>query len=164
MDEERNGTPILTMLLRAFATTFSWSILAMCITGMLIARLFPGAGHMPTFFDFDGAGIPFTGIIQMAVFSLIMASFATLIFCERFFAKMRFLWRAVFLCLATLVTCSVFVVLFGWFPVHSPRAWLTFVLATVLCFSLSFALVRLKHKLEGKRYDRLLANYKARRN
>ena len=161
MDEERSEASIPTMLLRAFATTFSWSILAMCVVGMLNVRYSPGTGHL---FDFDGAGIPFTSILQIAGFSLVMAFFAVLLFSRRFFASMRYFLRAFFLCLATLVTCSVFVLLFEWFPTYNPRAWFTFVLATVLCFSFSFALVRIKHKLEGKKYDRLLANYKAGRH
>jgi len=164
MDEERNETPILTALLRAFTTTFTWAILAMCVVGMLNVRYSSEARrYMPAFFDFGGAGMPFASILQIAGFSLVMAFFAELFFSERFFAKMRFFWRGFFLCVATLLTCSVFAVIFGWFPVHSPRSWIVFALATVFCFALSFALLLAKRKLEGRRYDRLLANYKARR-
>jgi len=163
MDDERNETSILTMLLRAFATTFSWAILAMCVVGILNVRYSPGARYLTAFFDFDGAGLPFASILQIAGFSLVMAFFVVLLFWERFFARIRHFWRVFFLCLATLLTCSVFVVTFGWFPTGNPMSWVGFVLATVLCFSLSFALLRLKRKLEGKKYDRLLANYKARR-
>jgi len=164
MDEERNETSILTALLRAFTTTFTWAILAMCVVGMLNVRYSSEARiHMTAFFDFGGAGMPFASILQIAGFSLVMAFFAVLLFSERFFPGIRYFWRSFFLCLATLLTCSVFAVIFGWFPVYYPRSWVWFVLATVFCFSLSFALLRLKHKLEGRKYDKLLANYKARR-
>jgi len=163
MDEEKNETSFLTMLLRAFATTFSWAILAMCVVGMLNVRYSPATRYVPAFFDFDGAGIPFASILQIAGFSLVMAFFVVLLFSERFFPKMRYFWRTLFLCLATLLTCSVFVLIFGWFPADNIRSWLGFVPATISCFALSFALLRLKHKLEGRKYDRLLANYKARR-
>jgi len=162
MDDEKNEAPILSMLLRSFAATFTWATLAMCAVGMLAARRLPAeAAFMPVFFD--SGGMPFAFVLQLAGFSLVMSFFAVLLFSERFFARMRYFWRAFFLCLATLAVCSAFSMAFGWFPVGYLRSWIVFALATVSCFALSFALLQAKRKLEGKKYDRLLANYKARR-
>jgi Na+/melibiose symporter-like transporter len=101
-------------------------------------------------------------ILQLAGFSLIMAVWYLLLFSERFFMKMWFVWRFLFLVLATLLTASVFAVIFKWFPADSLQSWTSFILSTVICFVISTALTLLKLKIKGKKYNALLANYKAR--
>jgi hypothetical protein len=53
---------------------------------------------------------------------------------------------------------------FAWIVVDDIRGWIGLVLSTVICFSISIGLTLLKFKLERKKYDKLLANYKARKN
>jgi hypothetical protein len=59
-----------------------------------------------------------------------------------------------------LFTSSIFVVIFKWLPNNNLFSWLGFIFSTIFCFAVSFILTLLKMKLEGKRYDKLLANYK----
>ena len=70
----------------------------------------------------------------------------------------------VLLLLATLLTFSVFAIVFKWFAIDDIGAWLGFVLSTIICFSISLVLTLLKFKMERKKYDRLLTNYKASKN
>jgi hypothetical protein len=44
------------------------------------------------------------------------------------------------------------------------QAWIGFVLPTCICFVISSALMILKTKLAGKKYDKLLSDYKTRRH
>jgi hypothetical protein len=78
--------------------------------------------------------------------------------------KTPFLFRGFLLLLVTLVTTSIFALVFNWFPSNDIRAWLGFVLCTIGCFTVSFALMLLKLKLEGKKDTKLLEDYKVRRN
>jgi ABC-type multidrug transport system permease subunit len=133
----------------------------MSIAGMLVNRHDPEAGEESALFALAG-GLPYNVILQIAGFALILAIISVLLFSEHFQTKIRFFLRGLLLLLATLLTTSVFVVIFKWFSPYSIQSWLGFVLCTVICFAISFALTVFKLKLEGKKYDKLLAEYKRR--
>jgi hypothetical protein len=164
MDEEQNSKPLIAELLRFFATIFSLSILAISLVGMWFSRYAPNEQNLPGLFLLDKKGLSFDTILQIAIFAAVLAAVTALLFSGRLFGKLRFLWRVFFLLLATLITFSFFALVFKWFPIDDPRTWINFIVCTLICFTLSFCLSLLKLKLEGKKYDRLLANYKARRS
>jgi uncharacterized BrkB/YihY/UPF0761 family membrane protein len=85
-----------------------------------------------------------------------------LLFSEHIQMKIRFIFRGCLLLVVTLVTTSIFAVIFKWFPNDNIQGWIAFVLCTIVCFAVCFALTSLKLKLEGKRYTKLLTGYKER--
>ena len=163
MNDERDEAALGTKLLRNFATIFTFSVLAMIIAGMLIAAYAPDAKVKSTIYTLGGAGLTFSTLLQITGFSFILAVFVILIFSDRYFKKLRFLQRTFIFLPASLFTLSIFAIIFKWFPIDEPLAWLGFVITTIFCASVSMGLTLLKLKLESKKYDRLLANYKARR-
>jgi len=116
---------------------------------------------MSTLFSFN-SGLQYGTILQTAGFSLIIAFFSVLLFSEHIQMKIRFLSRGFLLLLVTLLTTSIFAVIFKWFPSNNIQGWIGFVLCTIGCFVFSFTLTSLKLKLEGKKYTKLLAGYKER--
>jgi hypothetical protein len=160
MGEEKIPS-LVTELLRRFGIIFLLTILAVSFAGILVNRHDSEAGGESAFFAL-GVGLTYNVIFQIAAFSLIMAIFSVLLFSEYFQIKIRFLLRGLLLLLATLITTSVFAVIFKWFSPHSVPAWIGFVLCTVICFAVSFFLTFLKLKLESKKYGKLLAEYKVR--
>ena len=163
MSDDRNETGLGTMVLRNFATIFTFSVLAMIIAGMLIAITAPDAKDQSTIFALGGAGLSYSTLLQITGFSLILAIFVIGIFSERFIKKLRFLQRALIFLPVSLLTLSIFAVIFRWFPAEDPSAWLGFLLTTVFCASVSIGLTMIKLKLESRKFGRLLANYKTRR-
>ena len=177
MDEDRDEAAFAVKLLRNFGTIFTFSVLAMIFAGMLTARYASYMRDMSTLFALGKAGLSFNTLLQIAAFSLVLAFFAAIIFSERIFGKIwlsekwfiklrpinaRFLQRSVLLLLASMLTLSVFAATFKWFAIKDPLSWLKFLLSTFVCFSASIGLTLLKQKLESKKYDRLLASFKAR--
>jgi drug/metabolite transporter (DMT)-like permease len=162
MGEEKNGFLVIMALLRYFAVIFTMTILAISLAGILSARHAPITQEVPTLYISGGAGLYCNTILQLAGFAFILAAFVALLFSDRFFSGVHFPVRILLLLLATLVIFSIFSIIFKWFPTDDPKAWLAFVLSAVVCSAISFGLTLLKFKMEGKKYDRLLANYKAR--
>ena len=160
MDEEYKK-PIISELLRFFASIFTPAILVMSLTSMLVGRYASEAQDVSTLFALDGAGMPFSTIFQIVGFSFVLSVVAMMLFSERFSSKIRFIWRILMMLLATLLTFSIFTIIFKWFPINEPLAWLGLILCTIVCFILSFGLTLLKLRLEGKNYEKLLAKYKA---
>lgn len=165
MSEKRNDASAITRLLRLFATIFTMTILSMGFSGMFLARHFYASDALSHggIFGYDWSGLSFGSIVQVAGLSLALSFFAILLFSERFSAKVRFLPRAFLLYLATMFSVSIFAVAFGWFPLDNFITWISSALMTLVAFSIALALATLNSKQEAKRYNRLLANYKARR-
>ena len=162
MDDEKKEAPLFSELLRKFATIFTMSVLAISFVGSLLARYAPAAQDISNMFVSGETGFPYVVILQISGFSLVVAAFSVVLISGRFIKGMR-LWLRIFLLfLSALLTFSFFAVVFKWFPAEDPLAWLGFVLCTVVCFVLSLCLSLLKFRLEGRKYDKLLANYKAR--
>ena len=163
MDNEMDRMPLIVELLRTFATIFTMTVLAMTLAGMLLANYSHDAQEVAALFVF-GAGLSYNAIFQIAGFALISAVFSIFLISERFTKKLGVLYRRLFLLLATLLTASVFSVIFKWFPLNNIQAWIIFILLFIAGFSVGLALTLLKLKLEKKKYSKLLANYKARHN
>jgi hypothetical protein len=163
MDKEQERTPLITELLHRFASTFTLTIFVMTLTGILISCYFPDAQEVSTLFALGRAGLPYNSILQLIGLAFILAAFTVLLFSERFNIKMRFISRLVLLMLSALIATSIFGVVFKWFPANDPMSWLGLVLSFVICSVITAILTLLYRKLEGKKYNKLLANYKARR-
>jgi hypothetical protein len=161
MIEKKYMAALVTEFARRFAVVFSLAIIAITIAGILVGLYGQDMRGMSTLFAFSG-GLQYGTILQTAGFSLIIAFFSVLLFSEHIQMKIRFLFRGFLLLLVTLLTTSIFAVIFSWFPSNNIQGWISFVLCTVGCFVFSFALTTLKLKLEGKKYAKLLADYKER--
>jgi magnesium-transporting ATPase (P-type) len=158
--EERKNTIFLTELLRRFSVIFSLAIVAISVMGFIVGRYSSEARDFSALFVPGKDGLTFNAVFQIVCLSLVMSVFSLLLFSDFVQIKMRFFFRGLLLLLATLAASSVFAAVFKWLPNSDPLSWLCFILATIFCFAVSFMLTLLKLKLEGKKYDKLLANYK----
>jgi len=163
MIEKKYIAALVIELVRRFTVIFSLAIIAITIAGMLIGFIEQDMRDVSTLFIFKN-GLQYNTILQVAGFSLIIAFFSLLLFSEYIQIKIQFLFRGLLLLLVTLVTTSIFAKIFNWFPNDNIQGWIGFVLCTIVSFAVSFALKLLKIKLEGKKYTKLLVNYKERRN
>jgi len=160
MDDEQNRTPPAIVLLRYFATTFSVGILAFCLVGIIGARFGGNTLKMPSLY-ISNAGLSFGTILQMALFALITSVLALILFSDIFITKIRLLYRALFFALLTMLSASVIAIIFKWFNAANIKAWIVFLLLFLAGFSIGWAFTLLKLKLEKKKLDRLLENYKS---
>ncbi|MCL1954854.1 MAG: hypothetical protein FWF61_02875 [Brevinematales bacterium] len=163
MIEKKYRAALLIELAQRFTVIFSLALIAITIAGMLIRLNGQDMRDVSTLFAFN-SGLQYSTIMQTAGFSLIIAFFSVLLFSEHIQMKIRFLFRGFLLLLATLVTTSVFAIIFNWFPQDNIQGWFGFVFCTIVCFVVCFALTFLKLKLEGKKYAKLLTDYKVRHN
>jgi len=148
---------------RRFTVIFSLSIIAITIAGILITLYGQDMRELSTLFLLNN-GLQYNTILQVAGFSLIISIFSVLLFSENIQTKINFLFRGILLLLSTLITTSIFAIIFNWFPQDNIQGWIGFVLCTIACFVFSFTLTLVKLKFEGKKYAKLLADYKKRHN
>jgi len=103
-------------------------------------------------------------IFQVAGFSFILAIFIILIISDRYIKNMRFWLRLILLFISAIIIFSTFAVIFKWFPVNDLLAWLGFLVSAFICFVFSLGLTFIKFKIEQKKYNTLLENYKKTHN
>jgi len=159
-DAPLNDTPLIVELARFFTIIFTMSILAMTLAGLLIARYIPAT--QSTLFALKGMGLPYSGILQIAGLAFILAVFCVLITSDRFLVKMRFLSRFFLFLLSAFFTTSIFALIFKWFPLDNASAWISFTLSIIICFVIASGITLLRFKLQDKKYNRLLQNFKER--
>jgi MFS family permease len=162
MYKERNEAPFIVELSRYFTTIFTMSILAIVLAGVLVARYAPETQDISALFVLKGTGLPYSAILQIAGLAFILAFFCVLITSDRFLVKMRFLLRFLLFLFATFFTTSIFAVIFKWFPADNALAWISFALSTITCFVIASGITLLNFKLQDKKYNRLLTNFKER--
>ena len=164
MEEELKGVSFFTQLLRNTGATFTLTVLAISIAGMIFARLDSNLPEVCSLFALAPHGLTYNAVLQIAGVSIIIAVISTFLFSEQFFYKMRFFWRINLLLLMVMIVVSSFAVIFKWFPMNQPAVWFQFFISTFIFSLISIGLSLFKLKLEGKKYNKLLENYKARHN
>jgi len=164
MNEEIKEASFLTKLLRYTGTIFTFTVLAMTIAGMVLSRLEPDLRETSSLFVLAPLGLAYNTILQILTSSVILAIISTFLFSENFFYKLRFLPRTIIFLLTALIIFSLFAIVFKWLPINDSIGWLKFFISTFVCFFISIGLTLVKHKLEAKKYNKLLKNYKARHN
>jgi hypothetical protein len=164
VNEELKEVSFFAQLLRNVGGTFTSTVLAISIAGMIFARLEPNLPEVCSLFALAPFGLTYNAVLQIAGLSFIIAFISTFLFSEQVFYKMCFFWRINLFLLMVMIVVSSFAVIFKWFPMNQPVVWLQFFISTFIFSLLSIGLSFAKLKLEGKKYNELLKSYKARHN
>ena len=165
MDEKKK---IGKLLFENVAATFGPSILTFSFVGWLIGQSF-------TDFLFDAdlifctlgisvfgrEGLAYYSIAQIFALSVILGTLSTIFVSDTVFKKVMLLWRYVIFIFLSLVVLCVFVIIFQWFPLEMWEAWVTMAILFVVLGTIGTTPMIIKTKLEDKRYEKLLSNYKS---
>lgn len=160
MDKQR----FLTAYLREFATIFTLAVLSFSLIGYIISNTDIEMPNISTINIFDGTGLPYGIILQLFGFSLIMAFLSRLIFSEYFAEKLSFILRYILFMLSTFFITALFGALFNWLPKDNIYAWFLFVPVFFVCFTIAILMSFLVMRLDDKKYNKLLENYKKGQN
>jgi len=161
MDDDKNSTPLVFDIVKNFTLAFTAALLAMTITGMILGIFVSDINSLSTLFGLKG-GLSYSSILQIAGFSLIITLIAVFLFSGRFITKMKYSHGLLILFLASLITVSVFSMIFKWFPSGNIYAWIGFIICFIICYVICAVLTTLKIKLERKKFGKLLENYRER--
>jgi len=159
MENERNKVYFLTGCLREFATIFTLVIICFTISRKLASAYFPEMMNLSSIFAMEGAFLPYDIIYQSLAYAFIMALVSRFLF-DIFITKMPYISRHMVFFLVTLIITIIFSILFNWIPVNNIYAWLLFVPFFFIACSIAIGLSFLLLKLEDRKYNKLLENYK----
>jgi uncharacterized membrane protein YeiB len=160
MDSKKKKAPHITGFLREFATIFTLTTLTFSLTGKILTSTETEILIFTTIHTLDGTGLPYSTIMQLTGFSLIMAAMSRFLFSEYSKIRMPYKWRTFLFLLATFFATLIFSIIFKWFPVNDIRSWFLFIPAFLGSYAIAIGVSLLLMKLEDKKYNKLLEEYK----
>lgn len=117
-------------------------------------------------YQMGSKGLAYETLLQLFGSSLMITAINTFFFSEKHFKNQMMIWKMVGMMITILVIMIGFIYIFKWLPFDSSTAallsWGCFLVAFLGCFGGSILLSVIKMKLEEKKYDELLQDYKNR--
>jgi len=160
--EEKNS--VRKYLFETIAMVFATSLLGAAVAGFIMKNfvaedlLWVGTGG---FFVIGTDAISYASIFQLFGLSVTLSILLLIFVSDIFLSKYMLVWRyMIFLGLA-LVSISLFVVVFNWFPPGVWQGWASLLGAFTLFSSTSMIPTFLKIKREDKEYEKALSDYKS---
>lgn len=141
-------------------TIFAVSILILAISSYLFGE---EAQKISSIYSFGGNGLSIDTIFQFFLASFTLTLLSSVFFSDILFKKMRMLWRTILMLISTVGVIVLFIIVFKWFPVDSIEPWIGFIISFGLCFGISCAVIIIKTKLESSKFDRMLSEFKSRK-
>jgi len=137
-------------------------IFAVSIIFVSVAGFFQGdsAKAYSTLYSLGKQGISYITLCQLLFSSFMISILNSIFFSEKLFGDMMVLMRAVWMLVCTIIVIIFCIFVFDWFPVDFVPGWLGFFLSFGICFIISTGVMVIKTRIESKKYEELLENYK----
>jgi len=158
MDENKS---LIITFLNQVLTTFGISIIAISIVGWSMGDVTKGIEGL---LSMGRDGLSYVSLLQVLIFSITQGIFRIITGSDLFIKKMMLLWRVTLMFLLSIISAIILSILFHWFPTESFEAWMGFIISMTACFAFGLIFMLVILKLENKKYDELLSNYKIKLN
>lgn len=152
MDKEKN---VFGKYVEKILTNFAISLIAVSLVGWVVGEEARVEGIM----SLAGVGIPYTGMLQLLLFSVLMTIVSQLL--VRLTKKILLLWYIVLQLITTYIMTIVFIIVFRWFPIELGEAWIAFTIAFFIITGVLAMTMFIATKLEDRKYQKQLSEYKA---
>lgn len=107
-------------------------------------------------------GIANSTLLQFFLCAICMSSITSFFMTDLVLKRLRFLWRTIWMLSTVTLTIIIFIILFDWFPLNSTSGWMGFVVGYLICLGGSTLVMIIKTRLESKKYEKILSEYKKR--
>lgn len=138
------------------AEMFTMSLLAVTIVGESVRHFFTAPMGLYEL----GRGLTFHTILQIFLFSVIGSGIRIFFLNGRRMKRMSYLMRVGLMVFSIFGLTILFVLIFRWFPVSLPEAWIGFVISFLGSVSVCLLVMSLIYRRKGKHYGELLDKYK----
>lgn len=136
---------------------FAYSVIIM----MMLAAIFGDlARDISPLYKMGSKGLASSTMLEFLLSSAVIIALKEIFFSEQILKGLMTLWRTVLMLFSVLLVSIIFIASFKWFPLDFVQGWVGFLLCFGgSCLAISAFLI-IKTKLEGKRFQELLNDYK----
>lgn len=118
------------------------------------------AKEFSTMFSLGSKGLSVFTMAQFLLVSAIVVALRFLFFTDVIIKNMPVIRRTMCMVIIVLIIISVFISVFGWFPIDMWQPWAMFFLCFSICFFLSTMVTGMKEKAENRKMEEALNRIK----
>jgi len=148
-------------------TLFDYLSQIMIVFGfsMLILNIFclvfgSSAKNFSAMFELGNRGIPIEIAFEFLCLSVLITGIRFLFFTDICIRKMPVWARTICMLASVVIVIAVFIVLFGWFPIHMWQPWVMFFICFGISFVGSYFVMRIKETTENRKMKEALDRLK----
>lgn len=149
MENKKNIFNYVGQVLCVFAIT----MIIMMFFSILFGEKVKGISSM---FALGSLGIPISTMFQFLWISILIVLEVWIFFPEGFIKKMSVAIRYILMLISIIVTISIFIYYFKWFPIYMWKAWAMFILCFVICTIISIVVMVVKKNVDNKKMEKAL--------
>ena len=136
--------------------TFGIMVLIFIVLNLFIGNL---ARSMSTLFSLGDAGLSSATLLELLLLALIITVAQNIFLSDILIKNMVLLARYLLFFLTIMVAITVFVIIFGWFPVDHAPSWIGFIVSFAVCTAVSAFIMRLEEQAENRKMQEALKKY-----
>ena len=122
------------------------------IAMMLFTKAFgDDASEISAMFQLGSRGIPLYIMLQFLALSALIVAYNYLFLTDEIIKSLSITQRYIFMMLSIVVTITVFILIFKWFPIDMWQPWVMFILSFGVSCGASVFITSYKEKLENKK-------------
>ena len=138
-------------------TTYGIMVLIFIVINLIIGN---EARTVSTLFALGSAGLSSATLFQLLFLAVITTVAQNIFLSDILIKNMALIVRNILFFLTVMVAISMFVILFGWFPIGNVVAWIGFIVCFALCTAISAVIMRLEENAENRKMQEALNKYK----
>lgn len=143
--------------IKQFFTTYGIMVVIFIVTNLLVGN---EARVLSTLFALGSVGLSTATLLQLLFLAVIITVAQNIFLSDLVIKNMALIVRNILFFVTVMVATTLFIILFGWFPVGDPRAWIGFIVCFAVCTAISAGIMRLEENAENKKMQEALNKFK----
>ena len=128
----------------------------------IVINLFIGdnARNVSTLFALGSDGLSAAMLLELLLLAFIITAAQNVFLSDILIKDMALIVRNILFFLTIMIAITVFVIIFGWFPINEVGAWIGFIISFAVCTTVSAVFMRLEERAENKKMQEALNRLK----
>ena len=153
MDEKKTIFDYIKQLF----TTYGIMVVIFIVTNLLVGN---EARVLSTLFALGSVGLSTVTLLQLFLLALIITIAQNIFLSDILIKNMALIVRNILFFVTVMVASTLFIILFSWFPIGDPSAWIGFIVCFAICTAVSAGIMRLEENAENKKMQEALNKFK----
>ena len=138
-------------------TTYGIMVVIFIVINLIIGN---DASSLSTLFALGSAGLSTATLLQLLFLALIITAAQNIFLSDILIRNMALIVRNILFFVTVMASSTLFIILFGWFPIGDVTAWIGFVVCFAFCTTISAVIMRLEENAENKKMQEALNRLK----
>ena len=140
-----------------FFTTYGIMVVIFIVINLVIGD---NARSVSTLFAIGSDGLSSAMLLELLLLAFIITAAQNVFLSDILIKDMALIVRNILFFLTIMIAITVFVIIFGWFPINEVGAWIGFIVSFAVCTAVSAVFMRLEERAENKKMQEALNRLK----